>query len=120
MDDMGITEIDNTSLDRWVAKAEGIEVRYSNAGEFWRVLGEIDEIQWLPHRDWTQAGPIIEREGIAVFPYEKQWAAIMGNEMKSISELGRSDCEFIGATPLIAAMRCYVAHRFSADQLEKE
>lgn len=115
---MRISDIDNTSLDRWVAKAEGIEVRYSNAGEFWRVLGEIDEVHWLPHRDWTQAGPIIERERIAIFPHGEQWSAAMENALTSLSEFGGSDSAFVGATPLIAAMRCYVAHRFSADELE--
>lgn len=118
---MGISDIDNTALDRWVAKAEGIEVRYSNAGEFWRVLGEIDEVHWLPHRDWAQAGPIIERERIAIFPHGKQWSASMGNNAgPPRSELSRNEPDFIGATPLIAAMRCYVAHRFSADELKKE
>ncbi|MDQ9169550.1 DUF2591 family protein [Oxalobacteraceae bacterium R-40] len=116
---MRISEIDNTALDRWVAKAEGIEVRYSNAGEFWRVLGEIDEIHWLPHRDWAQAGPIIEREKIAVFPYGDQWSAAIGNDVKNL--IGKTDAaepEYIGSTPLIAAMRCYIAHRFSTEELE--
>jgi hypothetical protein len=117
---MGISDIDNISLDRWVAKAEGIEVRYSNTGAFWRVLGEMDEVHWLPHRDWAQAGPIIEREKIAIFPHEGQWGAVMGAAMKSFPESSRGNAEFVGTTPLIAAMRCYVAHRFSADELEKD
>lgn len=116
---MQISDIDNTVLDRWVAKAEGIDVRYSNVGEFWRVLGEIDEIQWLPHRDWSQAGPIIERERIAIFPYgDNQWSATIGNAAAREPERGNSESAIIGATPLIAAMRCYVLHRFSADELK--
>ncbi len=114
---MRMSDIDNTSLDRWVAKAEGIEVRYSNAGEFWRVLGELDEIHWLPHRDWAQAGPIIEREKIAIFPYGDQWSAMMGSDIANLSDR-QSAPDFVGSTPLIAAMRCYVGQRFSAEELQ--
>jgi hypothetical protein len=117
---MKIFDIDNASLDRWVAKAEGIEVRYSNVGEFWRVLGEIDEVQWLPHRDWSQAGPIIEREKIAVLPFGQQWSAVIGSDMGNLAEQIRQHPECTGPTPLIAAMRCYVMHRFSADELEND
>ena len=117
---MKISNIDNTSLDRWVAKAEGIEVRYSNAGEFWRVLGEMDEVHWLPHRDWSQAGPIIERERIAVFPYGQEWTAVMESDLDKFPEHIRLHPECVGATPLIAAMRCYVMHHFDPEELENE
>ncbi len=117
---MNISDIDNTSLDRWVAKAEGIEVRYSNAGEFWRVLGEIDEVHWLPHRDWSQAGPIMEREKIAVFPYGQEWGAAVADDTSKPAEPVRVLPECVGSTPLIAAMRCYVMHRFTAEELENE
>jgi hypothetical protein len=117
---MKISDMDNTSLDRWVAKAEGIDVRYSNAGEFWRVLGEMDEVHWLPHRDWSQAGPIIERERIAVLPYGQEWTAVMESDLDKFSEHIRSHPECVGATPLIAAMRCYVMHRFDPAELENE
>lgn len=116
---MSTSNIDNTALDRWVAKAEGIEVRYSNTGAFWRVLGEIDEVQWLPHRDWAQAGPIIEREKIAVFPHGDHWSAMKGSDARELSAPIQVDENCIGATPLIAAMRCYIAHRFSPEELEK-
>lgn len=117
---MKISEIDNVSLDRWVAKAEGIEVRYSNVGGFWRVLGEIDEVQWLPHRDWAQAGPIIEREKIAVFPYRGQWSAVLMHDSENFLEQARLRPECSGPTPLIAAMRCYIVQRFNVDELEND
>ena len=54
--------------------------------------------------DWALGGPIIEREGIAVYLYgDSQWHAHVG---------GR---ESIGPNPLIAAMRCYVASRLGDD-----
>jgi hypothetical protein len=114
---MKISDIDNIALDRWVAKAEGLEVRYSNTGAFWRLLGEIDEVQWLPHRDWMQAGPIIEREKIAIFPNGEQWSALAGRDVEHFTG-GDSDLAYVGSTPLIAAMRCYVAQRFSSEELQ--
>ena len=111
---MNIDDIDGISLDRWVAKAEGIEVKYSTALEAWRIIGEPDEIQWLPHQDWAQAGPIIEREKIAISPRAGEWTASIADP----SENPNSPvviAERTGATPLMAAMRCFVAHRFGEE-----
>ena len=47
-----------------------------------------------PSTDWSQGGPIIEREGLIL----DQWAR------------WRSSNSY-GTTPLIAAMRCYVASK---------
>ena len=53
--------------------------------------------QWRYSTDWSQGGPILERERIWVCAHSRGgWFA----EMR-----GRSE----GPTPLIAAMRCYVA-----------
>ena len=58
--------------------------------------------------DWAQGGPIIEREGISLACRPKDarglWCAVLGpNRFLS------PDFEGYGPTPLIAAMRCYVA-----------
>lgn len=56
--------------------------------------------------DWAQGGPIIEREGINLDNYAKnpQWSAwTPAPERKS------GEAQAYGPTPLIAAMRCYVA-----------
>lgn len=50
-----------------------------------------------PSINWNQGGPLIEREGIAIYQSGVWIAEIGGN--KTIE----------GPTPLIAAMRCYVA-----------
>ena len=59
-----------------------------------------DEVpEWRPSTDWSQGGPIIEREGITVQRVtDALWDA-------HCQRLHRAD----GPTPLIAAMRCYVA-----------
>ena len=48
---------------------------------------------YAPSTNWSQGGPIIEREKMGVFPTHGGWAAGLQS----------------GPTPLIAAMRCYVA-----------
>ena len=50
--------------------------------------------------DWAQGGPIIEREGLTLTHQTDKWAA-------------QTDCDLFsyGPTPLIAAMRCYVASK---------
>lgn len=114
---MKVTELSNTQLDYWVAKAEGIEVRYSDARQYWRIIGEPDEIQWLPHRDWSQAGPIMEREGIG---FQRQApAAASGEETQAwLASDARGDIRQYGPNPLVAAMRVYVAGAFG-EELEE-
>lgn len=55
--------------------------------------------------NWAICGPIIEREAIQLTPdeYTGTWAAYMTN--------GGEPYEGTGPTPLIAAMRCYVASK---------
>ena len=61
---------------------------------------------YTPSTNWAQGGPIIEREGIALYLYGgSEWNAHVG---------GR---ESVGPTPLIAAMRCYVASKLG-DEVE--
>lgn len=57
--------------------------------------------------DWAQGGPIIEREKIAIRPDEasRDWLAEIPFTLQ------RDDEYWSGPTPLIAAMRCFVASR---------
>ncbi len=59
--------------------------------------------------DWAQGGPIIEREGIAIN------AHLDGSEWFARNYWGEH--EQSGPTPLIAAMRCYVASK-PGDEIE--
>ena len=52
--------------------------------------------------DWSLAGEIIEREKIELFIRDEKWFAY--------SSLSTPE-DFYGETPLIAAMRCYVASK---------
>ncbi len=64
--------------------------------------------------DWAQGGPIIERERIEINPPVPEWCD--GREDKewmatSIPAVRGDSTLEVGPTPLIAAMRCYVASK---------
>lgn len=92
-------ELTGPALDWAVAKAEGHDV--------------IDPTWWVDFGDeccystnWSQGGPIIDREGLSISNdqwYDK-WASWTPAPI-------RDDAEHFGygPTPLLAAMRCYVA-----------
>lgn len=56
-----------------------------------------------PSANWTHGGPIIEREKIATAWHITRWVA------------WRGVVEHPGPTPLIAAMRCFVASKLGDD-----
>ena len=64
--------------------------------------------------DWGFCGPIIERERIQITPDVGCWNA---HYHDNLFEEDGSDCFQIGKTPLIAAMRCYVASKLG-DEIE--
>jgi hypothetical protein len=76
----------------------------------WAVAKAIGDYRPVPvpkySTDWAQGGPIIEREGIALYLYGgAEWNAHVG------------ESEYNGPTPLIAAMHCYVASKLG-DEVE--
>ncbi len=91
-------------LNWLAAKCEGIvwEQGDLDAGEYGP--------GFAPATDWEQGGPIIEREKIAVrFEPECHWlfAPPEATWLANYNGVG----EWHGPTPLIAAMRCYVASK---------
>ena len=54
--------------------------------------------------DWAQGGPIIEREKMTLEWTGEDWMAYI-----------RHDEEYFGPTPLIAAMRCFVASKLGEE-----
>ena len=112
---MKIKTVDQTgaALDWAVAKAEGnVQLQYdSREGLIIRnILG------WFPYRPsvaWQQGGPIIEREFIRLtepeYPSTAPWTAAKRQDGLLPGMNGRY--EKTGPTPLVAAMRCYVASK---------
>lgn len=112
------SELTGAALDWAVAKCEGLEV-YFDDGVVCLKGQPFDNNShyWLPTQNWDQGGPIIEREEIGT---KRNAPCSVGHEWEtrgSITAKG-AGCRFAyGPTPLIAAMRCYVASRFG-DEVE--
>lgn len=73
-----------------------------------------DGSDYAPSRKWAHGGPIIEREFIHLHGGVKSngdsdWCALRVKDDKSACHKGH------GPTPLIAAMRCFVASRLGDD-----
>jgi len=94
-----------------VAKCEGHDVYIpAFASQPWlQIRGEHGFVYRCPKysTDWAQGGPIIERERIDVlYEHDLRWIAVPQKGIESY-----------GPTPLIAAMRCYVASKLG-DEVE--
>ena len=110
---MKTSELTGAALDWAVAKCEGHESRCSWMLEkegyaAWQAY----EMAWgnpLPNyfTNWSQGGPIIERERICIdIGHDGVWLAYTKQNYEDAKEFMH-----VGPTPLIAAMRCYVASK---------
>ena len=96
------SEATELQLDSLVAKCENVEPDENNR-PIW--FGDGDErVEYTPSTDWAQGGPIIEREKIQLSTLSK------GKEWRAALIYGQDHIQY-GPTPLIAAMRCYVASK---------
>lgn len=116
------------ALDWLVAKCEeGEELAVNWHPHKWLRGGEwlMSNQPYSPSTDWSQGGPIIEREGINIFKHNKldvsepdKWCAHKvvprPNMEGSINMVAIAPD---GPTPLIAAMRCYVTSKLG-DEVE--
>jgi hypothetical protein len=118
-------ELTGAMLDYWVAKAEGhaeVELTGHSAGgnvkrQFCEVVlpGEDGQEYWTeydPSKDWARGGPIIEREKISVIQERygnDEWEA---GRVRETGEHHYTENAMFGPTPLIAAMRAFVASKF--------
>jgi hypothetical protein len=96
---MKTSELEGPALDWAVSKCEGVE---------WE-QGDLDAGEYgpgfMPTTNWSQGGPIIEREVITlIHPRWDGWTA-----HKYDDRIEDESYTVDGPTPLIAAMRCYVA-----------
>lgn len=73
--------------------------------------------RWNPSTNWSQGGPIIEREGISLEPLKEGdgWCACFGCTVHDFllwDQPYNADAAYgEGFTPLVAVMRCFVASR---------
>ena len=100
-------ELTGAALSWAVGLAEGYELNLYGVDPSIRarVPGLGVHAPWAPQRYWNQGGPIIEREKLDV-----GWVA--SDRCRATYDwLDEEFHEAFGPTPLIAAMRCYVASR---------
>lgn len=106
---MKTSELTGAALDWAVAKREGFEASWRDTPS------EHCLAYWKPSTYWSQGGPIIEREKVCIAWLSKQ---DLGSEPEHycVAHIDGVYCRY-GQTPLIAAMRCYVASKLG-DEVE--
>ena len=102
---MKTCELTGAALDWAVAKCDGLDY-------FEPAIGPMEPEY---SADWAQGGPIIERERISVRYSDGQWIAEWWADnsgmTKNPGQRFTHNRFMAGPTPLIAAMRCYVASK---------
>ncbi|WP_254218028.1 phage protein NinX family protein [Burkholderia multivorans] len=118
MTTMKVNKLSGKRLDYWVAKAEGHVLpaewdNYSGGGILiWAAESSLRH--FAPSTDWAHGGPIIARARIDLAappnmdaPDEHiDWAASFNDKRVAYT------VQYFGETPLVAAMRAYVASTF--------
>lgn len=110
-----ISELTGAALDYAVAECEKLD-RYTDLqGRGWATYVNFNEqythVHYTPSTSWGWAGPIIERELIEL--------AYDASENEVWQAHNGIDVSERGSTPLIAAMRCYVAMKAWQDQMDE-
>ncbi len=115
-------ELTGAALDWAVAYCEGLTnplFSRHTAGQCWINVGPTGHDVFAPSTDWFQGGPIIERERIALWHGPTGWYATPTTATGYTGEdyyidVTEDDGVF-GPTPLVAAMRCFVASKLGAE-----
>ena len=101
-------ELNGAALDWAVAECEGyFDIGMASVHD--GVAGVFYFDAWTPSTDWAHGGPIIEREGVMI----ERWAST-GHWQAANALVTKV---FTAETPLVAAMRCYVASKLG-DEVE--
>ena len=116
---MRTSELKGLALKWAVAKCEGKQIYLSHTKRCWLTLDYTNPnprtgTVWSPSSNWAQGGPIIEREKIGFWAYTLDEE---GNENPGWYAETFEGYVANGKTPLIAAMRCYVASKLG-DEIE--
>jgi hypothetical protein len=108
---MKTSELSGAALDWAVAKCEG----FGDSPRFMEIFmyQQSRGMGYCYSTDWSRGGPIIERERIAV--EFLQWDDIDCTMPIWTSYKFGTDFGGQGSTPLISAMRCFVASRMGDD-----
>jgi hypothetical protein len=106
------SELQGAALDWAVAKCEGKGIEFDDPSDPWLTRGGIADQplhSYTPSTDWAQGGPIIEREELLLScNWQRPYALKVFVDEKRVVQSN-------GPTPLIAAMRCYVASKLGEE-----
>ena len=122
---MDVAALEGPLLDYWVARAAGLPQPRVDDGFCWVEEPACDgdpagalEAAFAPSTDWSQGGPIIQSERIALSPRPvapHEWrATVPGDAQPATPDSPLNARGATGSTPLVAAMRAYVAAHFGA------
>lgn len=113
---MKIGELTGLALDWAVAECEGkTDGPYILHDEFyWDNQGLEWAEDYSPSTNWAQGGPIIEREKIELCKSNPLYFPKRNEKGEYFEDLWIAENQH-GQTPLIAAMRCYVAHKLGSE-----
>lgn len=110
---MKVSELEGPELDYWVAKSEGLDAILACGMCQVLICADSDSKCYSVrhyHNSWVNAGPIIERERIAIRPSEiireGDWDGWIAN---------KGDSFYSDKSALEAAMRCFVASIFGEE-----
>lgn len=100
--DWAVAKCENKYLPPVQIRGKGCRINVSPSGS----------TVYEPSTDWAQGGPIIEREWLHVVPWPNEtdedlrWQCHQHDCIDTVS---------FGPTPLVAAMRCYVASKLGPE-----
>lgn len=116
---MKTSDLTGPALDWAACEAAGLLKAYAqfrSGRNFLKVWGVARNEHLHPSTVWAQGGPILEREFIELVPGHP-WKAVAHIEEAVGDDIVEVKVEKYGPTPLIAAMRCYVASKLG-DEVE--
>lgn len=121
---MKVSDLIGADLDLWVAKAAGVDAVLSDVypdGSRDAVTfycrdhdGILDGRYYKPSSHWGDGGPIVEKERIAIDPITRNRC----NTSEWQAQVWGPFAVQTGPTPLIAAMRAFVAGKFGDEVKE--
>lgn len=124
---MKVHDLKGAKLDFWAAKAAGIAesqildgVCMIAASQDTQTTLGTPMVHYRPSTNWADGGPVMESERISVWRYPDLDSWHAGMEFDVAQDEGLMVKHYYqGPTPLIAAMRCFIASKFG-DEVSQE
>ena len=117
---MRVHNLEGAVLDYWAAQAAGEGSGRLVDGACMMIRSEpgggARMVPYRPSSSWSDGGPILEREGISVWRYPDLDSWHAGKGFNFVRDQGIEAAHYYqGPTPLIAAMRCFIASKLGSE-----